>query len=281
MTRQSRSRPRLADRSHAQSVIVWSILGWLYFALVFLFLFLPILTLVLFSFENTRFPSLPWAGWTLKWYQELWLDGSLLKALRHSLIVSPLAAAAASILGFLAAYALNRFHFPGKNLLSIGFTVPILVPPLILGVAFLGLLSRLNLQGQLFSIFLTHVVILIPAAIAIVTLRLAQMPENIEEAAWNLGATEWQTLWRVILPWALPGIAGAWLLAFTFSFDEFVIAWFVGGFEQTLPVSIYTLIGTNLSPALNAIGAIVFVISVLLLVGVELLLIPLFVRQKP
>jgi len=280
MTSQLNPTHKIEAINPQKTSIAWSIAGWLYFAFGFSFLFLPILTLVLFSFEDTRFPSLPWAGWTLKWYQELLVDGSLLQALKNSLIVSPLAAAAASILGFFTAYALNRFTFPGKSLLSILLTVPILVPPLILGVAFLGLLSRMNLQGQLYSIFLTHVVILIPAAIALITLRLAQLPENIEEAAWNLGATEWQTLFRVILPWALPGIAGAWLLAFTFSFDEFVIAWFVGGFEQTLPVSIYNFIGTNLSPALNAVGAIVFGLSVLLLIGAELLLIPLLVRRK-
>jgi spermidine/putrescine transport system permease protein len=259
---------------------VFAISGWVYLGLGYLFLMLPILTLVLFSFEDARFPSLPWAGWTLGWYQDLLTDGRLLESLRNSFIVSPVAATVATIIGFFAAYALNRFNFRGKNLLSITLIVPILVPPLILGVGFLGLLSRLNLQGQLYSIVLTHIVILIPTAIALVSLRLAQMPRDIEEAAWNLGATEWQALYRVVLPWAIPGIAGAWLLAFTFSFDEFVIAWFVSNFQQTLPVAIYTFLGSNLSPSLNAIGTIVFVISVFLLVGVELFLIPL-VFDKP
>jgi len=259
---------------------VFAIAGWVYLALGFVFLLLPIVTLVMFSFEDSRFPTLPWSGWTLRWYQDLLTDGRMLQSLQRSLIVSPLSAAAATVLGFFASYALNRFNFPGKNLLSTLFIVPILVPPLILGVAFLGLLSRLNLQGQLFSIFLTHVVILIPKAIALIGLRLAQMPKEIEEAAWNLGANEWQALYRVVLPWAVPGIAGAWLLAFTFSFDEFVIAWFVSGFEPTLPVSIYTFLGSNLSPSLNAIGTIVFGISVVLLVGVELLLIPLLLDKK-
>lgn len=255
--------------------------GWVYLGLGFIFLMLPIVTLIVFSFEDARFPSLPWAGWTLRWYQELLTDGRLMQSLQRSLIVSPLAAAAATAIGFFAAYALNRFEFPGKNLLSTLFIVPILVPPLILGVAFLGLLSRLNLQGQLLSVFLTHVVILLPTAIALIGLRLAQMPKEIEEAAWNLGANEWQALYRVILPWAIPGIAGAWLLAFTFSFDEFIIAWFVSGFEPTLPVSIYTFLGANLSPSLNAMGTIVFVISILLLIGVELLLLPLLLDKQP
>ena len=255
--------------------------GWIYLGLGYILLMLPIVALVLFSFEDARFPTLPWAGWTLEWYQNLVADGRLLQSLQHSLIVSPLAAAAATAIGFFAAYVLNRFDFPGKNMLSIVLIVPILIPPLILGVAFLGLLSRLTLQGQLLSIFLTHVVILLPTAIALITLRLAQMPKAIEEAAWNLGANEWQTLYRIVLPWAIPGIAGAWLLAFTFSFDEFIIAWFVSGFEQTLPVAIYNFLGSNMNPSLNAIGTIVFSISAILLIGVELFLIPLFLQKRP
>lgn len=256
------------------------IAGWGYLVLGFGFLLLPILALVLFSFENSRLPALPWTGWTLKWYEFLLSDGRLLEALKNSLIVSPLAAAAATVVGFFAAYALNRFEFFGKKLLSILLIVPILIPPLIMGVAFLGLLSRVNLQGQLFSVFLTHVVILIPTAIALVTIRLAQMPRDIEQAAWNLGATEWQALFRVVLPWSIPGIAGAWLLSFTFSFDEFVISWFVSGFQPTLPVAIYSFMAFNLDPSLNAIGTIIFAISILLLIGVELLLIPLLLENR-
>ena len=256
-----------------------TVTGWLYLILGYGLLMLPILTLVIFSFENSRFPTLPWTGWTWSWYQEMFTDGTLIEALKASLFVSPLAAAIATVLGFFGAYALNRFEFRGKQPLTVLLIVPILVPPLILGVAFLGLLSRVNLQGQLYSILITHVVILLPTAIALITLRLMQMPKAIEQAAWNLGATEWQALWRVVLPWTVPGIAGAFLLAFTFSFDEFVIAWFVSGFEPTLPVSIYNFLGSNLSPSLNAIGTLVFLLSILLLVGVELLLIPMLLNK--
>lgn len=254
--------------------------AWIYLFLGFGFLLLPIFALVLFSFEDSRLPALPWSGWTLKWYQFLLSDGRLLAALKNSLIVSPLSATAATIIGFFAAYALNRFNFYGRKFLSILLVVPILIPPLIMGVAFLGLLSRINLQGQLFSVFLTHIVILMPTAIALITIRLAQMPQDIEQAAWNLGATEWQAIFRVVLPWSIPGIAGAWLLSFTFSFDEFVISWFVSGFQPTLPVAIYNFMAFNLDPSLNAIGTIIFAISILLLVGVELLLIPLLLESR-
>jgi spermidine/putrescine transport system permease protein len=254
--------------------------AWIYLFLGFVFLLLPIFALVLFSFEDSRLPTLPWSGWTLKWYEFLLSDGRLLAALKNSLIVSPLAAAAATVIGFFAAYALNRFHFFGRRMLSILLVVPILIPPLIMGVAFLGMLSRISLQGHLFSVFLTHIVILMPTAIALITIRLAQMPQDIEQAAWNLGASEWQALFKVVLPWSIPGIAGAWLLSFTFSFDEFVISWFVSGFQPTLPVAIYNFMAFNLDPSLNAIGTIIFAISILLLVGVELLLIPLLLENR-
>lgn len=256
------------------------VVGWLYLLVGFLYLVAPIATLILFSFEDTRYPSLPWTGWTLRWYEQLFREGVLIRAFRHSMMVSPWAATVATIIGFFAAYALNRFQFRGKALLSGLLVTPILIPPLIMGVAFLGLLSRLNLQGQLFSVFIAHVVLLLAPATAVTQLRLAQMPDSIEEAAWDLGASEWQALWRVVLPWALPGIGGAWILAFTFSFDEFAIAWFVSGFEQTLPVAIFTYLAAQLDPSLNAVGTLIFLMSILLLIGVELILIPLFLDQK-
>jgi spermidine/putrescine transport system permease protein len=255
-------------------------IAWGYLLVGFVFLLLPMLTLVLFSFENSRLPTLPWTGWTWEWYEFLLSDGRLLTALQNSLLVSPIAAAVATLLGFFAAYTLNRFQFFGKKFLSILLVVPILIPPLIMGVAFLGLLSRIHLQGQLLSVFLTHVVILMPTAIALITLRLSQMPADIEQAAWNLGATEWQALFKVVFPWAIPGIAGAWLLSFTFSFDEFVISWFVSGFQPTLPVAIYSFMAFNLDPSLNAIGTIIFILSILLLIGVELILIPLLLEKR-
>ncbi len=158
--------------------------------------------------------------------------------------------------------------------------LPVLIPPLILGVAFLGLLSRLHLSGTLFSIFIAHTVLLVAPAMAVIQLRLSQMPKSIEEAAWDLGATEIQAIRKVVLPWAMPGVLGGWLLAFTFSFDEFMIAWFVSGFDQTLPVAIYSVLAAAMVPTLNAIGAVVFVISALILIGIELLLLPLLFRKE-
>src|SRR5229473_2155727 len=257
----------------------WTILGRLYLVAGFIFLLLPIVTLVVFSFQKNQYASLPGQGWSLRWYIKLFSDGALLQALKNSLIVSPLAATGACIIGFFAAYAVNRFVFAGRTLLSVVLVLPILIPPLILGVAFRGLLSRLGLQGQLLSVILTHMVIVTAPAMAVIQLRLGQMPSSLEEAAWDLGATSFQSLYKVVLPFALPGIAGGWLLAFTFSFDEFIVAWFVSGFEQTLPVAVYAYIVGSVDPSLNAVGSIVFALSMLSLIGVELLLFPILLSQ--
>jgi spermidine/putrescine transport system permease protein len=257
----------------------WRTAGWLYMTIGYFFLVLPIATMIVFSFQRGQFASIPGQGWTLQWYGKLFADGTLLQALGNSLIVSPLAATGACVLGFLAAYAIHRFRFRGRAAFSVLLVLPVLIPPLILGVAFLGLLSRIGLQGQLLSVILTHIVVVTAPAMAVIQLRLGQMPASLEEAAWDLGATEFQTLYKVVLPFALPGIAGGWLLAFTFSFDEFIIAWFVSGFEQTLPVAVYAYIVGSVDPSLNAVGSIVFALSVLSLVGVELLLFPLLLSR--
>lgn len=259
----------------------WIGLGRFWLAAAYAFMFLPIAVLVLFSFQKNRFPGFPLQGWTMEWYDKLFRDGTLIRSFGNTLLVSPAAATAATIIAFFAAYALNRFVFKGKMLMLGVITLPILIPPLILGVGFLGLLARVQLSGTLFSVFLTHVVLTIPPALAIIQLRLAQMPPSLEEAAWDLGATEWQTVKRVVLPFALPGIFGGWLLAFTFSFDEFMIAWFVSGFDQTLPVAIYSVLVASIDPSLNAIGTIVFGLSCLLLIGIELLLVPFLIGRSP
>ena len=254
--------------------------GLIYIFFSLIFLLLPIAFLILFSFQRSVYSSLPLQGWSLKWYGKMVEEGVLIDALWNSLYVSPVSATAASVFGFFAAYALNRFVFPGRILTATILILPILIPPLILGVALLGLLGRIGLHGELHSIIIAHTLLLTAPAMAIIQLRLAQMPPSLEEAAWDLGASEIQTVWRVVLPWALPGIAGGWLLAFTFSFDEFIIAWFVSGFEQTLPVTVYHIMVASHDPSLNAIGTIVFCLLLLTLLGAELLIIPLFSRRR-
>jgi spermidine/putrescine transport system permease protein len=255
-------------------------LGRAYIGAVYIFLLMPIVTLIVFSFQKNQYASIPGQGWSLRWYQKLFADGALVSALKNSLIVSPLAATGACIIGFFAAYAIHRFRFPGRWLLVIVIMLPMLIPALILGIAFLGLFARFGLDGELYSIVIAHIVLVTAPAMAIIQLRLSQMPASLEEAAWNLGASEAQTLRRIVLPFALQGIAGGWLLAFTFSFDEFIIAWFVSGFNPTLPVSIYAYIVGSADPSLNAMATIIFLLSALVLLGVELLVLPMLLGKR-
>jgi spermidine/putrescine transport system permease protein len=269
----------MAERRNSADDGRWLVYaGRVYMAIGFVFLFVPIVTLVVFSFQNNQYASIPGQGWSLRWYEKLFSDDMLIDALVNSLKVSPIAATFACVIGFSAAYAVNRFAFPGRSLLAVIIVLPILIPPLILGIAFLGLLSRIGLEGHLYSVIIAHVVLTTAPAMAIIQLRLSQMPPSLEEAAWNLGATEWQALWRVVLPGAFSGIAGGWLLAFTFSFDEFVIAWFVSGFDPTLPVTVYTYLAASADPSLNAMAGIIFVFSGILLLGAELLVLPMLMR---
>jgi spermidine/putrescine transport system permease protein len=155
--------------------------------------------------------------------------------------------------------------------------LPPTVPLLILALSLLMFLSWLGISGTLTAVFVSHVVICTPFAMAIVRLRLADMDRELEEAAWNLGASQWQAVRRVILPFAAPGIAAAFMITLAVSFDEFMIAWFVSGLDVTLPVKILALLQGQVSPRINAIGTMVFTITIIL-VGLAQVI---FVLWKP
>ena len=150
--------------------------------------------------------------------------------------------------------------------------LPPTIPVIILGLAMLIFMSRTGLYGSLHSVIISHVVYCIPFAMALIRLRLAQMDSDLEAAAWNLGAGEWRALWDVVLPFTFPAIASALFLTMAVSFDEFAIAWFVSGFSETLPVRILVLLQREVSPKVNAIGSIVFIISMTLVIAAQLLL---------
>ena len=232
-----------------------------YMGIVLFFLFMPIVVIVVFSFNVDKFASLPWKGFTLDWYQKMIFDTTILDALKNSLIVSTGVAAASCILGFLGAYALYRKTFRLESL-YLGFMVsPLAVPWIILGLALLVFLTKVNLTGSLYSVLICHTVFAAPFAMLIIRGRLSGLNVKYEEAAWDLGAGRLRAIWEVVLPLSAPGILAAFLLTFTLSFDEFIIAWFVCGFQETLPVKIWGLIRSGLNPTINAVGSIIFCFS--------------------
>lgn len=233
-------------------------------ALVFGFIFAPIVSTIVFSFNADRFPSLPWAGFSLQWYEAALADDTIRRGLANSLQVAFATSLVATVLGFAAAYVDYRYRFFGKAVYLGLAALPPTVPVVILGVAILTFEGRIGLSGTLTGVVVGHVTLAAPFAMALVRMRLADLDPNIEPAAWNLGATPWATMFGVVIPFCLPAILAALFLTAAVSFDEFMIAWFVSGTNETLPVRVLAMLQGQVSPKINAIGSVVFGVSVTL-----------------
>ncbi|MGB0843902.1 MAG: ABC transporter permease [Alphaproteobacteria bacterium] len=237
-----------------------------YTVLLFVFVFAPIVFSVIFSFNSARFPTIPLETFTFHWYQKIWADPDVWEALLNSLIVSVCTAVLATILGFCTAYTDYRFNFLFKNAYLALVLLPPTIPLIIMALAMLAWFSKIGASGQIWSIILAHTVLAAPFAMAIIRLRLNQMDKDLESAAWNLGASEWRTMREVIYPFCKPAIISAIFLTAAVSFDEFAIAWFVSGLNKTIPVLILEIVQGNIDPQVNAIGTMVFLVSITLVI---------------
>jgi spermidine/putrescine transport system permease protein len=243
----------------------------LYIVLTFLFILTPIATSFVVSLNVDRFPTLPLGGFSTVWYKEVGDDPTVPVAFRNTLIVGVIASLIATFIGFATAYTDFRYRFLGKSVYLALALLPPTVPVVILGLAMLVYLSEVSLWGELYSVIISHVVLCAPFAMALIRLRLSQMDPALEAAAWNLGASEWRAMREVILPFCLPAILAATFIAMAVSFDEFAIAWFVSGFNETLPVRILTFLQGRVSPKINALGSIVFTITIALVILAQVL----------
>ena len=237
-----------------------------YLALVFVFIFAPILFSVIFSFNSDRFPTIPLGDFTLKWYQKIWNDADVWEAARTSLIVSLSTATIATTLGFATAYTDYRYSFRLKPIYLGLILLPPTIPLIIMALAMLAWFAKLGISGQIMSIIIAHSVLTAPFAMAIIRLRLSQMDPSLEAAAWNLGASEWGSMQRVIVPFCKPAIISSFCLTAAVSFDEFAISWFVSGLNKTVPVIILEIVTGNIDPQVNAIGSFVFLVSITLVI---------------
>lgn len=251
---------------------VSNLLLWLYTALVFLFVFAPIATAILFSFDSNRFPSIPIGALTTKWYDAAFTDPNVWDAVRITLIVALSSAVVSTTIGFTAAYTDYRFNFIGKTAFLILALLPPTIPLIIMAVAMLGWFSNFGLSGRIAAIFIAHTVLCTPFAMAVIRLRLNQMDPVLEAAAWNMGASEWRAVREVVLPFTLPAIIAALCLTTAVSVDEFAVAWFVSGLNKTIPVFILEIFTGNVDPRVNAIGSFVFATSISLVVIAQILL---------
>lgn len=244
----------------------------LYILLAFGFIFAPIAASFVFSFNVDRFPSLPLGGFSVIWYETVAADPLVWEGLRNTVLAGLVVAVIATAIGFGAAYTDFRYKFLGKTFYVALALLPPTIPVVILGLAMLAFLSNINLSGAIYSVVIAHVVMCAPFAMAIVRLRLSQMDPSLEAAAWNLGASEWMAMRYVIIPFCKPAIFAALFITMAVSFDEFAVAWFVSGLNETLPVKVLGFLQGQVSPRINVIGTFVFIASMTLVVLAQILL---------
>jgi spermidine/putrescine transport system permease protein len=253
------------------------VLGACYALIVFGFVLLPVAVLVLFSFQATLFPVPPFTGPSLRWYEAVLSDRRLTSALWNSLALAALSSLLATLLGFLAAYGLARFRPPGAALMRGLLTAPLSVSYLVIGTGLLITFNDWGIPKSLFAAGIGHVVINLPLCFAIVYSQMSDHQVNVERAARDLGARDWQVLLLVTAPMLWPALFASFFLSVTFSWDEFVIAFLLTRFDTTLPVEIWNLLRSGLNPRTNAVGSLVFGVSVTLVFALELLLF----RKRP
>lgn len=246
------------------STILSRAMQYAFLVLLFAFIATPMLVIAIFSFDSNRFPTIPWGGFSLEWHMASLGDAMIRSAFANSLIVAFSTAVIATLLGFAAAYIDYRYIFRGKALFGLLVAIPPAVPASILGMAMLAFLSRTGLFGSITAIVACHVAIATSFSMAIIRLRLRDFPRDLEPAAWNLGASPFVTLANVVVPFCKPALIASFFLTAAVSFDEFLIAWFVGGTVETLPVRILNLLQGQVNPKINAIGTIVLIISITL-----------------
>jgi spermidine/putrescine transport system permease protein len=240
---------------------------WLgaYVAGVLLFLHLPLLILMVFSFNASRF-AVEWTGFTLGWYRGLADRPDILSGLRNSLVVGFTSTVIATVLGTMLAFALSRHRFRGRRGMESLLYVPLVTPEIVVGISLLVLFAAIGVRLGIATIVVAHVAFSISFVTVVVRARLAGMDEHLEEAAMTLGAGPWRAFRRVTLPLIMPGVVAGALLAFTLSFDDYVITSFVAGSgSSTLPVVIYGMVRRNIDPTVNAVSTVVLLVTTLLI----------------
>lgn len=242
--------------------------------LVYLLLHLPVLVLVLFSVNASRY-SVSWSGFTLEWYRALLTRADLWRGLRASLIVGVTSTIVATCFGTLIALALARRRFPGRRWLEGLVFLPLVTPEILVGISLLVLFVLIGIPLGLGTITIAHIAFNISFVVVVVRARLAGMDQHLEEAALILGADELTAFRTVTLPALWPGIVAGALLAFTMSFDDYVITSLVSGAgSSTLPVVVYGMVRRTVEPTVNAISTIILLGTTLLIYGADRLLRP-------
>jgi spermidine/putrescine transport system permease protein len=242
-----------------------------FFAFVVVFLYAPILILLIFSFNNSEVPTFPLSGFTLHWYREFISNSDLRGALETSAIIAALSSVGAVVLGTLASIALVRRRFRGRAPVSALLLSPLVIPYVVFGISLLLLFHTLGIPRSILTVVIGHIVISLPYAILVLMPRLQQIDSSLEEAAYDLGAGRLRTFRSITLPLIAPAVVSAYLIAFTTSFDEYAVASFVVGTRITFPIYLYSALRfPNQLPQVIAVAVVVITISLLVVVAAEI-----------
>jgi spermidine/putrescine transport system permease protein len=241
------------------------LLSW-YAIAIFAFLYLPIFILIIYSFNANKVVGV-WQGFSLQWYEELFTDRAIASAIKNSIWVATWSTLISTVLGTMAALVLERYRFRGRVTFDAVLYLPIIIPDIVMALSTLLFFVMVGIALSRNTILIAHVAFNISFVAVIVRARLATMDDNLEEAAADLGASEWTAFRRVTMPLLMPGIVAGALLAFTLSLDDFVITFFVSGpGSTTLPVRVYSMIKFGVTPEVNAISTLMLLGSTILVI---------------
>lgn len=245
---------------------------YLYLGFVYTFLYLPILVVVIYSFNNASH-SLVWHGFTLDWYRYLLNDSSLLVVAWHSLVIGVLAATIASLMATIAATSLYRYKFFGKQFLHGLLFVLIVSPDIVMAISLLMLYSFFKIPLGFWTLLLSHITFCLPFITIIIYSRMTSLNKFIFEAAKDLGANDGVIFRKIMVPLLWPGILSGWLIGFTLSLDDVIISYFVTGPSfQILPLKIYSLVRMGVKPEINALCTILLILTLLIVLGSQFML---------
>jgi spermidine/putrescine transport system permease protein len=242
-----------------------------FFVLVVVFLYAPIVILLIFSFNDSAVPTFPLSGFTFRWYRAFVENADLRSALETSAVIAALSSVGAVVLGVLASLALTRRRFRVKPAVSALLLSPLVIPYVVFGISLLLLFHQLGVPRSLLTVVIGHIVISLPYTILVLVPRLDQLDSSLEEAAFDLGATRLRTFRSVTLPLILPAVVSAFLIAFTTSFDEYAVASFVVGTRVTFPIYLYSALRfPNQLPQVIAVAVVVLLVSLGVVIAAEL-----------
>lgn len=245
---------------------------WLISIFLYLFIYTPIVVVIVFSFNMSKY-GVRWTGFTTKWYGVLLHNNLALDAVENTLILAGMSTLISTVIGTLLGYGMSRYWFPGKRLFNFLVYIPVTIPDILMAVALLLFYGLLRDSLGIFELGMTtmifaHITFQISFVLIVVRARLVGIDPALEEAARDLGADGWRVFWSITFPLMLPGIISGALLAFTMSLDDFVVSFFTSGpGSTTLPILIYSSVKRGITPDINALSTILVIFSIIFVVG--------------